>query len=331
MKLPTGPVSNLTLLAGRRAGKDRFLSAVAVHRAAPSEDWSKHLSSGEQGTVILVGSDRKQAKILRRYCRALVATPMIKAEVVRYTDEILEFKNGAALEVCTNDAGTIRGRSVLALIGTETSFWNVDPDADSSDEEVVSAAEAGAAMTHGGALVILSSSVHRKKGLMYKRWKELHGNDEAEDICWLAPSRVMNPALPEKVVEKAKQKDPQRANAEFESIWREDISDFVPRDVVDAATDRGVKERPPMPGIEYFGFADPAGSTRYNLDLSRRRADAVKGYLVSQGLTDQLVKTVGYGKTRLVVPGAARDQAGAEFEPRKLATAWRRPSASECT
>jgi len=68
--------------------------------------------------------------------------------------------------------------------------------------------------------------------------------------------------------------------------------------------------------ITVEGFADPAGSTRYNLDLSRRRADAVKGYLVSQGLTDQLVKTVGYGKTRLVVPGAARDQAGAESNRR---------------
>jgi hypothetical protein len=35
----------------------------------------------------------------------------------------------------------------------------------------------------------------------------------------------------------------------------------VPKDIVDAAIDRGVKERPAMPGIEYFGFADPAGGT----------------------------------------------------------------------
>jgi hypothetical protein len=263
-KLPTGPVNKLILLCGRRGGKDRFLSAVAVHRAALSQNWNRFLSAGEQGSVILIGSDKKQAKILRRYCRALVAMPMIKAEVVRYTDEILEFKNGAALEVCVNDAGTVRGRSVLALLGTEVSFWNTDPDASSSDEEVVAAAEPGAAMVPDGGLTILSSSVHRKKGLMYKRWKEFHGNDDAEEIVWLAPSRTMNPALSEKVVEKAKQKDPQRANAEFESIWREDISDFVPRDIVDAATDRGVKERPPMPGVEYFGFADPAGGSGHD-------------------------------------------------------------------
>src|SRR5256885_5253105 len=66
-RLPTGPVNNITLLVGRRGGKDRFLSAVAVHRAALSGDWSKFLSAGEQGVVILIGSDRKQAKILRRY------------------------------------------------------------------------------------------------------------------------------------------------------------------------------------------------------------------------------------------------------------------------
>jgi peptidoglycan-associated lipoprotein len=68
--------------------------------------------------------------------------------------------------------------------------------------------------------------------------------------------------------------------------------------------------------ITVEGFADPAGTTQYNLDLSRRRADAVKSYLVTQGLPEQLVKTVGYGKSRLVVPGAARDQQGAEANRR---------------
>jgi outer membrane protein OmpA-like peptidoglycan-associated protein len=68
--------------------------------------------------------------------------------------------------------------------------------------------------------------------------------------------------------------------------------------------------------ITVEGFADPAGTTRYNLELSRRRADAVKGYLVTQGIPEQLVKTVGYGKSRLVVPGASRDQTGAESNRR---------------
>lgn len=60
------------------------------------------------------------------------------------------------------------------------------------------------------------------------------------------------------------------------------------------------------------GFADPAGTQRYNLRLSQQRADNVKQYLVGQGMTDATLKTIGYGKTRLVVPGAQRDEAGAE-------------------
>jgi hypothetical protein len=66
-QLPTEPVRRLILLAGRRAGKDRFMSAVAVWRAALSADWRKHISAGEQAVVILLGADRKQAAILRRY------------------------------------------------------------------------------------------------------------------------------------------------------------------------------------------------------------------------------------------------------------------------
>jgi outer membrane protein OmpA-like peptidoglycan-associated protein len=42
----------------------------------------------------------------------------------------------------------------------------------------------------------------------------------------------------------------------------------------------------------------------------------VKGYLVTQGIPGQLVKTVGYGKSRLVVTGASRDQTGAESNRR---------------
>jgi hypothetical protein len=56
------------LLVGRRGGKDRFLSAVAVWRAALCTDWRKHISVGEQAVVLLLGRDRKQAAILRRYC-----------------------------------------------------------------------------------------------------------------------------------------------------------------------------------------------------------------------------------------------------------------------
>ena len=64
--------------------------------------------------------------------------------------------------------------------------------------------------------------------------------------------------------------------------------------------------------ITVEGFADPAGTQQYNLALSRRRAEAVRAMLVDHGLGPSQVRTVGYGKTRLVVPGAWGDEPGAE-------------------
>ena len=63
------------------------------------------------------------------------------------------------------------------------------------------------------------------------------------------------------------------------------------------------------------GFADPSGSRDYNLRLSRRRAEAVKGVMVSRfGLPSQQFRTIGYGEVfeRQVAPGARKDDPGAE-------------------
>ena len=67
--------------------------------------------------------------------------------------------------------------------------------------------------------------------------------------------------------------------------------------------------------ITVEGFADPAGSAAYNKDLSQRRAEAVRDHLVGQGLRAQ-IRPVGYGEDRLVVPGAEKDDPGAELNRR---------------
>ena len=58
--------------------------------------------------------------------------------------------------------------------------------------------------------------------------------------------------------------------------------------------------------ITVEGFADPAGSTAFNRRLGQRRAEAIRDYLVSAGLSAEQLRAVSYGedKTRLVRPGA---------------------------
>jgi outer membrane protein OmpA-like peptidoglycan-associated protein len=73
----------------------------------------------------------------------------------------------------------------------------------------------------------------------------------------------------------------------------------------------------PTSKVTVEGFADPAGSNRYNLALSKKRAEAVRDYLVGQGgLTTNQLETVGYGESRLVTPKAWGDQPGAELNRR---------------
>jgi hypothetical protein len=259
--LPTGPVRRLIILVGRRGGKDRFLSAVAVWRAALCTDWRRHQSAGEGAVVILLGADKKQAAILRRYCAGLAEAPLLAQEVTRHTGELTEFRNGASLEISTNDARLVRGRSAIAVLGSECSYWKTDENNASSDEEVVGAAEPSMAMCPDGGLLLLGSSVYRKRGYMHRQYRELHGREDAEDIVWFAPSAVMNPRLLQQVIERALAKDKAKASAEFLNIWREDLSDFIPADVIDACTDRGIYERAPQPGIKYYAYTDAAGGT----------------------------------------------------------------------
>ena len=95
------------------------------------------------------------------------------------------------------------------------------------------------------------------------------------------------------------------------------FDDATVRDEDKPALDRFAKVAQKYYGtspITVEGFADPAGGTKYNQTLSQHRAESVRDYLSTQGLTD--LKAVGYGKTRYVVPNAQKDDPGAELNRR---------------
>jgi hypothetical protein len=274
-------VRRLIVLVGRRGGKDRFMSAVAVWRAALCQNWNTHISAGEGAVVLLLGADRKQAAILRRYCHGLLQKPGMAAEVSRITDEVVEFKSGGSLEIITNDVRLVRGRSAIGVLGSESCQWRTDETNASSDEEVVAAATPSMAMCPDGpGLLLLGSSVFRRRGYMYRQFKTLHGNSDADAdaICWFAPSQTMNPKLPQSVIDAALAEDRLKFSAEYLNIWREDVSDFVPLDIVEHATDFDVYERPPQPGShQYFAFHDAAtgvpGGASFTMAITHREGD----------------------------------------------------------
>jgi len=59
--------------------------------------------------------------------------------------------------------------------------------------------------------------------------------------------------------------------------------------------------------IDVYGHTDSTGSDQYNLDLSKRRADAVARYLISRGVSSARIQTQGMGESYPVADNNTAD------------------------
>mgnify|MGYP001572354342 FL=1 len=67
--------------------------------------------------------------------------------------------------------------------------------------------------------------------------------------------------------------------------------------------------------VEIQGHTDSVGSETYNQALSERRANAVKAYLVSQGIAEHRITTKGFGELQ---PIADNSTAAGRAENRRV-------------
>ncbi len=67
-----------------------------------------------------------------------------------------------------------------------------------------------------------------------------------------------------------------------------------------------LKENPDI-AVEISGHTDNTGSAQYNLQLSQKRANAVRDFLISQGCNPSQLKAVGYGETKPVADNSTEE------------------------
>jgi hypothetical protein len=77
-----------------------------------------------------------------------------------------------------------------------------------------------------------------------------------------APSLLLNPTLDRSIVDEALEQDPAAARAEWLAEFRDDISGWASRELIDDAVDPGVTVRPPQPGVRYVSFCDASGGVK---------------------------------------------------------------------
>ena len=59
--------------------------------------------------------------------------------------------------------------------------------------------------------------------------------------------------------------------------------------------------------IEIGAHTDTRGADDYNLRVSQERADAIRAYLIDRGLSEEMLKAVGYGETQPVDTGSTAE------------------------
>lgn len=59
--------------------------------------------------------------------------------------------------------------------------------------------------------------------------------------------------------------------------------------------------------VEVAGHTDNQGQAQFNKELSQKRADAVKKYLVGKGIADTRLKAVGYGQDKPIADNSSKD------------------------
>jgi hypothetical protein len=90
---PTDPVTEAWLIFGRRSGKSFIVAIIAAYLAC-FRNYRPFLSPGERGVIMIVATDRKQARVIMRYLTAIVTqVPMLAGMVQRQDAEAIDLDN----------------------------------------------------------------------------------------------------------------------------------------------------------------------------------------------------------------------------------------------
>lgn len=262
---PTQAANELYLVVGRRGGKTNTAALRAVYDAC-FKDYRDRLAPGEVATVMVLAADRKQARSCFRYISGLLhCNPMLERMIVREDKESIELANRTAIEVHTASFRAVRGYTVACCIADEVAFWRSE-DSANPDFEIINAIRPAMA-TLDGRLVVLSSP-YAKRGVLWEAYRRYYGQDHQSIVVAKAPSRLMNPNLPERVVSEAMERDASAAKAEYLAEFRSDIETFVSREVVESCTVPGRFELPYLSEHTYRAFVDPSGGSSDSMTLA---------------------------------------------------------------
>jgi hypothetical protein len=269
---PTHRVRELWCLVGRRGGKSRVAALVAVYVAC----FIKHkLAPGELGAVLVLSRSADQAGVILNYAKAfLQSSPVLRQEIASITATEVRLRNGLSIIVRANSFKTTRGRTLVACIFDECSFWRDETSA-LPDVETYSAVLPSLATVNG--MLISISSAYRRTGLMYAKHRDFFGVDSDDTLVIQGTTQQFNPTLDEGTIEASRKADPIAARSEWDSEFRTDLAAFLDDELIEKAIDHGRPlELPPQRDVFYRCFVDASGGSghdAYTIAIGHKSGD----------------------------------------------------------
>jgi len=256
---PNARVEEFVAVKGRRAGGSSatgkalipYLAGLCSH---PS------LAAGERGILLCIAADQRQADVILDYAEAaLRGSPMLTQLIETRTARELRLNNGITVEVRAADFRRLRGLTFIGCIADEVAFW-MNEESSNPDAEILNAVRPGLATT-GGPLFLISSP-YARKGELWRTYKQHYGaGGDAAILVAQGSSRDFNATLPQSVIDRAMERDPASAAAEYGGEFRKDVEDFIGLEAVLACVAAGVRERERDHRRAYYAFVDPAGGS----------------------------------------------------------------------
>jgi hypothetical protein len=271
-KPPTQRVRELWAIVGRRGGKSRVAAAIAAYLAL----FVKHrLARGERGMVLVLASSQAQAQTVFEYVKGfLEASAVLCREVANVTHHEIRLCNGIVIAVHSNSFRTVRGRTLVACVFDEVAFWRDETSA-LPDVEMYRAVLPALATTNG--MLIGISTPYRKLGLLFQKYRDHFGVDDPEVLVVQGRSQLFNPTLSDSAIAAQRAADPVGSEAEWDALFRSDISSWLDDEQLDRAIELGRPlELPPQPDTVYRAFTDASGGVgqdAYTLSIAHKAGD----------------------------------------------------------
>jgi hypothetical protein len=262
--IPAAFFSIVVVVAGIRGGKT-FLACCAMVRAAFRADLSQAVEH-EIPRAAIVGPDLDASTATFTILRGIVEssavlTACLDGEPTADTLVLRRPHDGRRVEICSVAASRggshLRARWLVGAVLDECAlFGSESAGAAVNAEELFRAAQTR--LLPGGQVWLISSPFG-PQGLLYDQWKEYFGKPgEGDTLICHAPTRALNPAFPQAVIDKIQKKTPDVAAREYYAQWLDAESSLLTQAEIDACMRTAPAELLPEPGHEYVACIDPA-------------------------------------------------------------------------